>query len=86
MWCLAIVAWSLTWSLMGVILCFLMHAAEVPLIKKAEGFEIVNPIWIYRTIHVNWFGALMIALFFHALLPIFSLGYWIYKLCTIGRR
>ena len=74
------------WSAMGMMVCGLMYGMGVPLIKEADGFEMVNPIWVYYTIRVNWFGAFLVALFFNALFPICSLGYWIYKLCTIGRR
>lgn len=51
-----------------------------------EGFEYVNPIWIYNHYHVNYFGAAMIFIFYNLLCPIGSICYWFYKLCTVGRK
>ncbi len=50
------------------------------------GFVWLNPVWIYKTIKVNWFGAVFIALAGNIALPIYAIGYWFYKLCTVGRR
>ena len=35
---------------------------------------------------VNYFGAGFLALLINLICPIASLGYWFYKLCTVGRR
>lgn len=52
----------------------------------SEGFEYVNPVWIYKKYHVNYFGAALICIFYNLICPIGSICYWIYKLCTVGRR
>ena len=49
------------------------------------GFEYVNPCWIYRHYHVNYFGATLLFIVFNLLCPIASFCYWFYKICTVGR-
>lgn len=55
-------------------------------LRETEGFEFVNPVWWYRNYPVNPFGAVMCALGFTILCPVMAIGYWFYKLCTVGRR
>ena len=50
------------------------------------GFSFVNPKFIYDSIDVNWFGALIITIILNILLPIASIPYWIYKIFTVGRN
>lgn len=52
----------------------------------AEGFEFVNPIYLYNQIKVNWFGVILLTLIWHMLFAPFAIGYWFYKLCTVGRN
>lgn len=52
----------------------------------ADGFEFVNPVYLYGGGHLNWFGAIFIALIWNALFAPFAIFYWIYKLCTVGRK
>lgn len=51
-----------------------------------NGFAWVNPLFIYRKIRVNWFGATLLALIGNIAIPGIAVIYWIYKLCTVGRR
>ena len=51
-----------------------------------KGLEFLNPMWWYRNYKVNVFGAIIVSLLFTVLCPVFAVGYWIYKLGTIGRR
>lgn len=60
MWFIILVVWSL----IGMMILSVMACVDVPLAKKAEGFEMLNPIWIYNTVRVNWLGAFVVALFF----------------------
>ena len=46
----------------------------------------LNPVYIYKNLKVNWFGALVVALIMNALCPIVSIIYWFIKLCTVGRK
>lgn len=74
------------WSLVGIFIIFLLGHWDVSLIENADGWEFVNPKIIYERVQVNWFGAIILSLFFNALCPIVSICYWFYKLCTVGRR
>lgn len=51
-----------------------------------NGFSWLNPLFIYKHASVNWFGALFIALLANVALPVIAIVYWMYKLCTVGRR
>ena len=82
MWFLILVAWSM----IGMLIFSAMASMGVPLVERAEGFEMLNPIWIYNIIRVNWLGAFIVALFFNALCPVGTIGYWLYKAFTVGRR
>ena len=83
MWFLIIELWTLAG---GLIVLFLGGACHVSLIEDADGWEFVNPKIIYERMHVNWFGAVVVSVFFNALCPIGAICYWLYKLCTIGRK
>lgn len=50
------------------------------------GFAWLNPVWIYKHAPVNWFGAGLLALLGNIVVPGVAVLYWIYKLCTVGRR
>ena len=49
-------------------------------------FDFVNPFSLYKNIEVNWFGAFLIAIILNLLFPLISISYWIYKICTVGRK
>ena len=53
---------------------------------NTDGFEFVNPIWIYKRFKVNWFGTIFLMIVFNILALPFAIGYWFYKLCTVGRN
>ena len=74
------------WSFVGIFIIFLLGYWGVSLIENADGWEFVNPKIIYERVQVNWFGAIILSLFFNALCPIVSICYWFYKLCTVGKR
>lgn len=74
------------WNAAGAIIFVLAHCIETKgVISMTDGWEFVNPIYIYKYNHVNWFGAIVVALFYNLLCPVGSLIYWVYKLCTVGR-
>lgn len=35
---------------------------------------------------VNIFGCTVLTIVLNLLCPVFSIGYWFYKLCTVGRK
>ena len=66
------------WNVVGFIIALMS--------MDSIGFEYVNPCWIYRHYHVNYFGAALLFIVFNLLCPIASFCYWFYKICTVGRR
>ena len=51
-----------------------------------DGLDWLTPKWIYHNYNVNWFGTICLMLFFNLLCPFMSIGFWFYKLCTVGRK
>ena len=78
---LKIILVLIVWSVLGLLPCGIWSLSNT-----TDGFELCNPCWMYVYYHVNWFGAILLALIFNALCPLGAAGYWIYKLCTVGRR
>ena len=50
------------------------------------GFAWLNPLFIYKHIGVNWFGASLLALIANVIFLPYAILYWLYKLCTVGRN
>ena len=48
--------------------------------------ELFNPNRIYQCHKVNRFGAYLLALIANLSIPCYAIIYWIYKLCTVGRK
>ena len=71
----------MVWSLGGAIILGLLGVVD-----KFDDFSFLNPIKIYKTYHVNYFGATIIRITYNLLCPIGSIGYWFYKICTFGRK
>jgi hypothetical protein len=60
---------------------FLTMAFEV------EDLSFFNPIRNYKKwTSMNWFGVIFFTLLLHTALPLYAIGYWFYKLCTVGRK
>lgn len=81
------------WNILGLgIITFIIACNQSPyyrnqnLYGQANGFEIVNPKFVYQHTKVNWFGATFLALINTVLCPIGAMIYWFYKICTIGRK
>ena len=75
------------WNALGAIGLVIAINCSTNWLGLCEGWEFVNPYWVYKYCKtVNWFGATMLALFFTLICPIGAIGYWFYKLCTVGRR
>lgn len=77
---LAIVLFGV-WNIFGFIALLV-----IPYSRDAEIIEIFSPKHIYKNIKINWFGCLILTLFFNLLCPVFTVGWWFYWLCTVGRR
>lgn len=48
--------------------------------------DLFNPYEIYQEVKVNWFGAWLLATIAFLCMTPFALIFYIYKLCTVGRR
>ena len=76
--------------LMEILISLNIMAVIFAVVTLANGayeyFTFVNPKVIYKNLHVNWFGTMLLTIIFNILLPVISIPYWIYKLCTIGRK
>ena len=53
---------------------------------ETNGFEYVNPFWIYKNIEVNIFGVIIFMIIFNVFTYPTAILYWLYKLCTVGRK
>ena len=71
----------IAWSVVGGLILGLCGTLD-----KFSDFSFINPIKIYKTYKVNYFGAAIICIIHNLLCPIASIGYWFYKLCTFGRK
>jgi uncharacterized membrane protein len=69
----------------SLIIIFIVELFMLSLI--VEDFSIFNPIRNYRQwSSLNWFGVGVITLLLNIIFIPYAVGYWIYKLFTIGRR
>lgn len=71
------------WTVMGEV--FIVNTMTDTKIDNST-LDFLNPVWIWSNFQVNMFGCIMLTLLFNLLIPLDSLCYWFYKLCTIGRR
>lgn len=69
------------WNLFGFII-LTNWVLEGPL-----GFShILTPTGLYKYYKVNYFGCFCLTLLANLLCPLFTIGFWFYKLCIIGRK
>ena len=68
------------WNIIGSTIWVASHSSRYSVIER----ELVNPLFNKKNYAVNWFGAIMISLFFNLICPVASLIYWFWKLCTVG--
>ena len=45
-----------------------------------------SPRMLYNTYQINWFGAIVIYLFYFITTPVYALMYIIKWICTVGRK
>lgn len=50
------------------------------------GLEFCNPAWWYKNKRTNIFGSAFVASLVSITILPYAICYWIYKLCTVGRR
>lgn len=74
---------------MGTIseLIFVISLIKPVILLCIEDFSFFNPIRNYKKWNrMNWFGVIFFTLLLTIIFPEFALGYWFYKLCTVGRN
>lgn len=79
-----------TITILAFIYCAInVIGALVFVILAADGLdweELFNPNRIYQYYKVNWFGACFLATISFLCMTPFALLFYVYKLCTVGRR
>lgn len=73
------------WNVLGFITLMVLGIC-FDFIGKCRNSDFFMPTYIYKHCRVNYFGAIMLCLFVNGLCPFWSLGFWFYKLCTVGRK
>lgn len=81
MGCLEII--FVMWIVLNIAMLFLFVATGA---FHDYGFTWLNPLFIYKHIDVNWFGASLLALVGNVIFVPYAILYWFYKLCTVGRK
>ena len=74
---------------MGTIseLIFVISLIKLVISICVEDFSFFNTIRNYKKWNrMNWFGVIFFTLLLTIIFPVFALGYWFYKLCTVGRN
>ena len=52
-----------------------------------DDLEFFNPLRNYEEWDsMNWFGVILFTTLLNILFPAYSLAYWFWKLCTVGRK
>ena len=54
--------------------------------ENGKGFEFLNPVRNYKVWTTNWFGTILITVLLNILCIEFAVFYWLWKLCTVGRK
>ena len=54
--------------------------------KWINGLNFLSPVQFYHNVKVNLFGAFFVTLILNILFAPYAIVYWIYKLCTVGRK
>ena len=50
------------------------------------GLSFLNPVYIYKHSKMNFFGVFLVTVFANIVFAPCAVCYWLYKLCTVGRR
>ena len=80
------------WSFCGYIIsaCIIETCKDEEIrrgeMKQIEGFEYLNPTWIYKNFRVNYLGMTLLTILHNALCPLGAAYYWLIYVCTVGRK
>lgn len=82
-----IILYACLWQIVGFVVWIVLGVCfDIQVIKYSHGIEFVNPLVIYEQTGVNWFGAFFLAALYGVMCPVATFIYWLYKLCTVGRK
>lgn len=74
-------------ALLFIILTLIEVVFVLDVMDDPDGFAFFNPIRNYKTwTSMNWFGVIFVTLMLNVIMPLYAIGYWFYKLCTVGRK
>ena len=77
---ICLIIYGATTLLFSLVIC-----SEAPNLKQSLDNSL-NPIGVYNEWDVNIFGCILLTVLVHLLIPWIAPFYWLYKLCTVGRR
>ena len=70
-----------SWNLFGLIVLINWEG------ESRLGFShILTPTGLYKHYKVNYFGCFWLTLIANLLCPLFTISFWFYKLCIVGRK
>lgn len=82
-----IIFYTCLWQTVGFVMWIVLGGCfNVQVIAHSSGIEFVNPLVIYKQTRANWFGAFFLCVLYGAMCPVATLIYWLYKLCTVGKK
>lgn len=73
----------LIWIVLNIAMLFALIYTDC---FESYGVSWLNPLVIYKYNRINWFGATLLALIANVVFVPYAAFYWLYKLCTIGRK
>lgn len=80
-WVLGIIVWNI----FGLVICVAIMLDEHDSYADFN-WDKLNPLYIYRNTNCNILGCILLTILVNLLCPILSICYWVYKLCTVGRK
>ena len=70
------------WNIIGCVICAAYAATY-----NIRDWRLFNPYHAYRSItFLNWFGAIVVSIFYTVFCPLGAVLYWFKKICTVGRK
>ena len=82
----------MVWSFCGYIIsaCIIETCKDEAIrrgeMANIEGFEYLNPMWLYSNFRVNYFGCALLTVLHNLLCPLGAAYYWLIYVCTVGRK
>lgn len=76
---------GLLWTAFGFALFAIIYDS-LHITGETNFDNVLLPNKLYENTKLNWFGTILLWLFFNFLILYISIGYWFYKLLTVGRK